>query len=404
MNGEIIAADQSRTATKPLGPVAASSFEANLPMLFTKSLKRELRSIAGIVFATVFTIMLTTSLVKFLGRAATGRVDSSSVLPLIAFSALNIIGPLLVLTLFVAVLMTLTRAWRDSEMVIWQSSGLSLAAWIRPVLMFAMPVVLLAAAISFALAPWANQQIAEFQRRFDQRGDVSMVAAGQFRESSAADRVFFVESLNDDETKVRNVFVTQQRGDQMITVVAESGEIETRPDGQRYLVLSKGRRYDGSITGAELRMMEFERYGLRIEPKPVVTTKAPTKTQSMMQLLDNPGNAEYGELVRRIGVPVSAILLALMAIPLSSSNPRVGRSINLVVALLVYMVYANLLSLAQAWVAQGKLPFSIGVWIVHGIAAILLAVMMWRRMSQGRILPSFPSWRQRRKPKLAVEI
>ncbi|MGC1443222.1 MAG: LptF/LptG family permease, partial [Burkholderiaceae bacterium] len=85
-------------------------------MLFNKALKRELRSIAGIVFATLFTIMVTTSLVRFLGRAASGRVDSASVLPLIAFSSINILGPLLVLTLFVAVLMTLTRAWRDSEM------------------------------------------------------------------------------------------------------------------------------------------------------------------------------------------------------------------------------------------------------------------------------------------------
>ncbi len=365
-------------------------------MLFTRSLKRELRSIAGIVFATVFTIMLTTSLVRFLGRAASGRVDSASVLPMIAFSALNILGPLLVLTLFVAVLMTLTRAWRDSEMVIWQSSGLSLAAWIRPVISFALPVVVLAGLISFMLAPWANQQIADYQRRFDQRGDISMVAAGQFRESSSAERVFFVESLNDDQTEVRNVFVTQQRAGQLTIVVAHAGKIETREDGQRYLVLSKGRRYDGSADAAELRMMEFERYGLRIQPKPIVKTAAPTKSKSMMALLENPDNAAYGELVRRIGVPVSALLLALMAIPLSSANPRVGRSINLVVALLVYMVYANLLSLAQAWVAQGKLPFSIGVWVVHGLAAALLAVMMWRRMSMGRVLPPLRwPWRRR---------
>ncbi len=364
-------------------------------MLFTKSLKRELRSIAGIVFATVFTIMLTTSLVRFLGRAASGRVDSATVLPLIAFSSLNILGPLLVLTLFVAVLMTLTRAWRDSEMVIWQASGLSLAAWIRPVIAFSLPVVMLAGLISFVLAPWANQQIAEFQRRFDQRGDVSMVAAGQFRESTSADRVFFVESLNEQETEVRNVFVTQQRGEQLLIVVAESGKIENREDGQRYLVLSKGRRYDGSPDNAELRLMEFERYGLRIEPKPVVKTDVPTKTQTMMELLNDPGNSEYGELVRRIGVPVSAFLLALMAIPLSSSNPRVGRSINLVVALLFYMVYANLLSLAQAWVAQGKMPFYIGVWIVHAGAAAVLGLMMWRRMSQRRLIPAF-SWRRRR--------
>ncbi len=357
-------------------------------MLFSKALKRELRSIAGIVFAVLFTIMITTSLVRFLGRAAGGRVDSASVLPLIAFSALNILGPLLVLTLFVAVLITLTRAWRDSEMVVWQASGQSLAAWIPPVLSFAAPVVVLAGLISFVLAPWANGQIAEYQQRFENREDVSMVAAGQFRESRSAERVFFVESLNDAKTEVKNVFVTQQRDDGLVVVVSRRGRIETRADGERYLVLLQGRRYDGEPQDASLRLMEFERYGLRIEPRPVVQPDNSSKSKNLLELLSAPALADLGELVKRIGVPISAILLAILAIPLSSANPRVGRSINLVVALLLYMVYLNLLSLAQAWVAQGKLSFWIGVWIVHAGAALLAATLLWRRLTlSSRMFP-----------------
>ncbi|MEZ5657675.1 MAG: LPS export ABC transporter permease LptF [Burkholderiaceae bacterium] len=352
-------------------------------MLFTRALKRELRSIAGIVFATVFTIMVTTSLVRFLGRAATGGVDSASVLPLIAFSSLNILGPLLVLTLFVAVLMTLTRAWRDSEMVIWQASGMSLAAWIRPVLGFAMPFAILAGAVSLVLSPWANQQIVEYQQRFAQREDISMVAAGQFRESASADRVFFVESLNEDETEVRNVFVTQQSGDRLIVVASRGGRVEQRENGERFLVLENGRRYDGNLKDAELRLMAFERYGLRLEPKPVQRGVMTAKTKSTAALFADWQPADRGEMVKRIGVPVSALILALLAIPLSSANPRVGRSINLVVALLLYVVYANLLSVSQTWVVQQKLGFGIGVWVVHAGAATLVALMFWRRLTLG---------------------
>ncbi|MEZ5649285.1 MAG: LPS export ABC transporter permease LptF [Burkholderiaceae bacterium] len=352
-------------------------------MLFTRALKRELRSIAGIVFATVFTIMVTTSLVRFLGRAATGNVDSASVLPLIAFSSINILGPLLVLTLFVAVLMTLTRAWRDSEMVIWQASGMSLAAWIRPVLGFALPFALVAGFVSLVLSPWANQQILDYQQRFAQREDISMVAAGQFRESSSSDRVFFVESLNEDETEVRNVFVTQQAGDRLIVVASRGGRIEQRDDGERYLVLENGRRYDGNLTDAELRLMAFERYGLRLEPQPVERAAATAKSKPTQELFAAWQPADRAEMVKRIGVPISALLLALLAIPLSSANPRVGRSINLVVALLLYMVYANLLSVSQTWVVQEKLSFAIGVWIVHAGAALLVTVMFWRRLTLG---------------------
>jgi len=366
-------------------------------MLFTKTLRRELRSIAGIVFATLFTIMVTTSLVRFLGRAATGRVDSSSVLPLIAFSSINILGPLLVLTLFVAVLMTMTRAWRDSEMVIWQSAGQSLTAWIRPVLIFAAPFIAMAGAIAFFFAPWANQQIHEYQQRFAQREDVSMVAAGQFRESTRANRVFFVESLNEDQTEVRNVFVTQRNGEKLTVVVSRAGRIETQESGHRYLVLEKGRRYDGELASAEMKMMEFERYGLRIDPKPISKVRTRSKNKLTRELLISGEAADLGELVRRIGVPVSAVLLTLLAIPLSAANPRMGRSINLVVAILLYMVYSNLLSLSQAWVAQEKLPFWIGVWLVHAAAGALVVTMFWRRLSVKRWLPRF-SLRRRAPP------
>ncbi len=365
-------------------------------MLFNRALKRELRSIAGIVFATLFTIMLTTSLVRFLGRAASGRVDSASVLPLIAFSSINILGPLLVLTLFVAVLMTLTRAWRDSEMVIWQSAGQSMTAWVKPVLTFAAPFVVLAGLISFVFAPWANQQIFEYQQRFAQREDVSMVAAGQFRESTRANRVFFVESVNEEQTEVRNVFVTQQKGGRLVVIVSQRGRIEHQDSGHRYLVLEKGRRYDGKLDDAEMRMMEFERYGLRIDPKPVSAKPTRSKNKATAALLTSGEQADLGELVRRIGVPLSAIILALMAIPLSAANPRMGRSINLVMALLLYMVYANLLSLSQAWVGQDKVPFWLGVWLVHAGALLVVVTMFWRRMSLKRLLPAMPAWRRTR--------
>ena len=195
-------------------------------MLFKKALRRDLVNLAGTVFATLFVIMLTTSLIRYLGRAAGGRVDTGSVLPLIAFNAISIVPVLLVLTIYIAVLMSLTRAFRDSEMVIWFSSGQSLAAWIRPVLGFAAPIALLVALIAFFVSPWAEQQASEYQQRFAQREDISQVSAGRFRESAATDRVFFVETVNDAQTEVRNVFVTQRRADGVMVVVSRGGRIE----------------------------------------------------------------------------------------------------------------------------------------------------------------------------------
>jgi lipopolysaccharide export system permease protein len=79
-----------------------------------------------------------------------------------------------------------------------------------------------------------------------------------------------------------------------------------------------------------------------------------------------------GELLWRIGMPVSALILALLAIPLSYVNPRAGRSANMLIAILIYAIYSNLMSVSQAWVAQGKLSFWVGVWAVHALMLLPL--------------------------------
>jgi lipopolysaccharide export system permease protein len=349
-------------------------------MLFRKALRRDLLNLAGIVFATLFVIMITTSLIRLLGRAAGGRVDTASVLPLIAFNAINVLPVLLVLTLYVAVLTALTRAYRDSEMVVWFASGQSLLAWVRPVVGFAAPFAVLIAVVAFFVAPWANREASEYQQRFTQREDISQVSAGQFRESTSSNRVFFVESLDESQTEVRNVFVTQREEGRLVVVVSRGGRIESQANGDRFLVLDQGRRYDGSDGRLDFRLMEFERYGIRLEPKSTTLSDERSRVKPTLELIRDPTDRNQAELLWRIGLPVSAFLVALLAVPLSAMNPRMGRSINLFAALLLYVLYNNLMSVTQAWVAQGRVPFGVGVWIVHAGLAALVAWMFWRRL------------------------
>jgi lipopolysaccharide export system permease protein len=283
-----------------------------------------------------------------------------------------------------AVLSALTRAYRDSEMVVWFASGQSLLAWVRPVLGFALPFAILIAFVAFFLAPWANREASEYHQRFAQREDVSQVVAGRFRESVGANRVFFVESIDETQTEVRNVFVTQREKDRLIIVVSRAGRIEQHDNGDRFLVLEDGRSYDGGMGRLDFRLMEFDRYGLRIESRQVSGSDERGKVKTTMALIADPTPRNLGELLWRIGLPISAILVALLAIPLSAMNPRIGRSINLIGALLVYVLYHNLLSVMQAWVAQGRIGFGLAVWVVHAALALFIAWMFWRRVTLAR--------------------
>lgn len=349
-------------------------------MIFHKALLREFSTAALATFVVLLGITITTQLVRFLGQAASGAITTEGVVALLGLTLLGYLPVLLSLTLFIAILMTLTRSYRDSEMVVWFSCGVGLQRWIRPVLTFAAPLVLTTALLSLVLSPWAVSKAEEFRRQMDSRDDVAAISPGTFRESRRADRVFFVEEVAGSENLVANVFVSSLQHQKLGVMVARRGFQQTMPNGDRFLVLADGRRYEGEAGSAEYKVFEFERYAMRIETAEAVARAPTTKTTPTLQLVREPTPPNLGELSWRLGLPISSLVLALLAIPLSFVNPRAGRSLNLVLAILVYMVYGNLLSVMQAAVTQGRLDFSVGLWSVHAGMLVLLLVLFYRRL------------------------
>lgn len=352
-------------------------------MIFQRALLREFGNLALAVFSALFAITLTTQLVRLLGQAAVGNILSEAVVALLAFSALNYLPVLLSLTLFITVLMTLSRSYRESEMVIWFSSGLSLLAWIRPVLLFAAPLVALTAVLSLFLSPWAIGKAEEYRHQMKVRDEVSRVAPGVFLEAPAADRVFFVEEIAGDQTKVQNVFIAQMKEGRLGITVSRRGYREMAENGDRLVVLLDGRRYEGIPGNLDFKVMNFERYAMKIETQETRAEETSTKAMSTFGLILAPSNPHLAELLWRMGLPIGAFVLALLAIPLSFVNPRASRSVNLLFALFTYMVYANVLSIVQAWVSQGRIGFNIGWWVVHAGMLIVLALLFFRRIRVG---------------------
>jgi lipopolysaccharide export system permease protein len=350
-------------------------------MIFQRAALREFTQLAAGVFVALFAILMTTQLIRLLGQAAGGKIASEAVIALLGFGAISYLPVLLSLTLFIAILMTLSRWYRDSEMVVWLASGIPLTGWIKPVLWFAGPPLVVIAILSLLLAPWATQKSEAYRQRMDQRDDVARVSPGAFNESGAADRVFFVESVAGADGQVKNVFISSIQQGRLGVMATAQGHTETMPNGDRFLVLDRGRRYEGVAGTAEYRVMEFDRYALRIETREARGLEETPRTKALWDLLRDPQPANLAELLWRIGLPLAALNLAVLAIPLSFVNPRAGRTNNLVFALLIYMTYNNLLSVSQAWVAQGKLRFEIGVWAVHLGMFLLLLLLFYRRQN-----------------------
>lgn len=350
-------------------------------MIFRNALLRELATLAIATFLVLLGIVVTMLLVRLLGQAASGAIATSGVAALMGFAIIQYLPVLFSLTLFISVLMALTRSYRDSEMVVWFSCGLSLMNWIRPVLLFATPIVLIIALLSTVLSPWAVSHSEELRRRMDSRSDVSQVSPGVFRESRQAQRVYFVEEVSGAENLVANVFVSSVQHGKQGVMVAARGYQETAPNGDRFLVLLNGRRYEGEPGSADYRVYEFERYAMRVEMFEGRAPRAPTtKALPTPELVREPTPRNLAELSWRIGLPASALILTLLAIPLSFVNPRAGRSMNLVLALLIYMVYSNLLSITQASIAQSRISLPAGVLGVHAGMLAILVLLFYRRL------------------------
>lgn len=349
--------------------------------IYERAARREFITNATAIFFVLFAVMLSTQLIRLLSRAAGGNIAVESIVALLGFGSIGYLAILLSLTLFIAVLVTISRWYQDSEMVIWLSSGVPLTTWVRPVLVFAAPILILISVLSLFLAPWAAERSELYRQRMDHRDDVSRLSPGTFNESSSTGRVFFVEEASGTQDLVKNVFVSSVQNQRLGVIATARGRTEIVPNGDRFLVLENGRRYEGEPGSPEYRVMEFDRYAFRIEMKEATEQDVSPRGRPVWELMSDPKDPHLAELLWRVGLPLTALILALLAIPLAFVNPRASRAGNLIIAILWYMIYNNLLSVSQAWVAQGKLPFWVGVSAVHLSMLMVLAALFFARQN-----------------------
>ncbi len=349
--------------------------------MFRRVLVREFAGLGLLVFSILLGIVVLSQLIRLLGDAVSGALAAEGVPALMGFAALNYLPVLLSLSLFLSVLLALSRSYRDSEMVVWFSSGIGLTRWIVPVLWYALPIVAVIALLSLVLSPWALSKAEEFKQRLSSRDDVSAAMPGVFRESGQGDRVFFIEKVDPGKSHISNIFVQSMQNGKMGTVAAREGLQETAPNGDRFLVLLNGTRYEGVPGQYDFKIVQFERYAMRIEAVEAKKTVSPLQSLTTLQLLQNPDSWSLSELEWRLSLPLSALMLAVLAIPLSFVNPRSGRSLNLILALVIYMIYSNSISVSNAWVGQQRIGAAVGFLTVHLLMGVAAAGLFYRRLS-----------------------
>ncbi len=365
-------------------------------MLFHSSIRKELARSFGATLVVLFTIVLTMLLIRTLGLASRGSVNPEEIMLVLGYTVLGRMPTILTLALFVAIVSTLSRMYRDSEMIIWFSSGRSLGGFLSPVLRFSWPVLLVIMLMVLFVWPWANQQTDSLRDRFERRGDLERIAPGQFQESSNGRRVFFIDKDTADGTEGRNVFISSTEDDGRESVVsASSGRIEWEGERQ-FLMLKKGQRLESSAKNGQLKVSEFEQYGAQIGASSVLTGSSQAlKSRPSWELIQNSNAANLGELGWRIGVGLTALNLVFLALAATTSNPRAGRGGNLMFTLFAFVVYFNLLNVGQRWVTSGQLSLGTLLFMLHGV--VFIAILLWLVKRHHNL--SIKGWINSRRPR-----
>ena len=370
-------------------------------MLFHSSIKKELSRTFGATLVVLITVVMTMMLIRVLFLANRGRVNPTDVLLIMGYFVLGHLPTILTLCLFMAIVATLSRMYRDSEMVIWFASGRGLSGMFSPLFSFAWPVCLVIALLALFVWPWSNEQTQNMRTQFEQRGDLDRIAPGTFQESANGNRVFFIDKETVDAKGKglgrNNIFISAVSGSKESVTTARSGRVESR-DGKQFLLLNAGQRAETDIQTGQTKVSEFEEYGNVIQSSKINPFEGgPSKGKTSLDLLTTPTPNNLGELAWRLGLAFAALNFVILGIAISSGNARASRNGSFVFALLAFAFYYNLINLSQSWIASGSYPFMGMLLVLHGGAFLLGVLWLAKRHNNWSLVAWFRGRRKHRR-------
>jgi len=354
-------------------------------LIVFRYLSREVLVTLSAVSAVLLVIIMSGRFIKYLAQAAQGVLDPSVLFLIMGYRLPGFLQLILPLGLFLGILLAYGRLYLESEMTVLSATGMSQQRLLAVTMAPATLVALLVAWLSLSLAPQGVSQVAHIINQQDALTEFDTLVPGRFQTLRDGTRVTYTEELTDDRVNLAGVFISEKRSNQDKTkdrgpsvLVAEKGHQEVQADGNRYLILENGYRYDGNPGQADYRAIKYDTYGVLL-PKPEVSEEV-TEREAIptSQLFGSQDLRERAELQWRLSLPLLVFIVTLMAVPLARVNPRQGRFLKLLPAILLYMAYLTMLISVRGALEKGKLPISLGIWWVHALFLLIgLALVYW---------------------------
>jgi lipopolysaccharide export system permease protein len=371
-----------------------------LPLLnrLDRYLLREITATFVAVTGVLLVVLMSNQFARVLGQAAQSDFPGGLVVTLIGLTTLQQLTVLVPIGLFLGIILALGRLYHESEMTAMTACGVGPLRVYKPIALVTLVVALLLALLSYRIVPAAWQKSTELRVAALRAAQFGALEAGRFRSLAGGDVVFYAERVG-AHGELYDVFVQRSVGDRIEVAMAERAEQRGAGQAEQVFVLYNGRRYEGVPGAADWRIVEFREHGIPVRLPDTRTVRAKEELRSTAALMASQEPRDRAELAWRTAVPVMAVVLMVLAVPLARLRPRQGRFARVGLAVLVYFLYSNLLAAVRAWIQKDAPGGQLGLWWVHLIPLAIAAFLLWHELHPGsRFLPSaWPAlWRRSR--------
>lgn len=353
-------------------------------MIIKRYLAKEILSTLSTVTLILLLAFLSQQLVRYLNYAAIGKIPTNILLELISFETPYLLAILLPLGLFLGILLAYGRLYADHEMTVLQICGFSRHQLIRLTLAIGIFVSIFVLILMCWINPWISGKRQQLMSSDEATLHlIQTLIPGRFQVSPDGRHVMYVGKLSRDHERAENVFLAQEKKREgggvawMLVSASQGYQQKDQLSNDQFFVTADGYRYEGTPGQNDYKIIQFKKYEVRIPQNETHLTHQESETLSTIDLWKNYNNPKHAaELGWRISVGLSAFFLALLAVPLSTVRPRRSRFLILLPAILIYIVYFNLLFIARRWMEQSVTANPFGMWWVHGILLIFILLCL----------------------------
>jgi lipopolysaccharide export system permease protein len=343
------------------------------------------------IFFIIGLIVFGNQVVMTVQESVEHGIPLKQLMPIVGFNMIRDIPIILSLSLFLAIIISISQLYKNSEAVVMNSFGLGDKGYIyliQPIVLFSFVLVFI---LTIYAVPWAKQQKSYAEDETINASEFSFITEGKFESFKNGEIVFYASesSLIDSagEQNMEEVFIyVSSKESPVIVLDSEAIKYTDSISQSIYLRLKDGVRYEGLPGDLNVNILDFDQYDLEIvsgEVQKSLSNFSEIEEKTTIDLLNEGGLLANAEVQWRFSQPLSILILSVIGVLLGKTSPRTGKGINLLIGVVIFMIYNNGLLVAKTSIENGELNPLIGLWSIH--IFFILFLLIFYQLRQGKL-------------------